>query len=275
MKTMMSETEAYQYIITLVYERCGIRLHHGKEALIKARLGKRMRHHGLDGLAEYGDFLQRRDDEEEFSQVIDAVTTNFTNFMREAAHFEFLVKQALPSVLRRKERSFRVWSAACSSGEEAYTLAFQLFDCYPPAEGWGWRITATDISSKVLAQAQRGIYLAQRLGSLPAQWLPRYFQRGVGRWAEYYRVKTSIAERVTFRHLNLIEPYSHTEPFEVIFCRNVMIYFDRPTQERLVQQLCQFLVPGGYVLIGHSESLNGLQVPLRCLRPSIYRKDSL
>jgi chemotaxis protein methyltransferase CheR len=124
----------------------------------------------------------------------------------------------------------------------------------------------------VLEQARLGIYPVEHLGAMPRDWLHKYFQKGVGRWDGFCRVKPSVTERVSFRQINLIEPYDHPHPFEVIFCRNVLIYFDRKTQEQLVNQLCRFLLPRGYLLIGHSESLNGLNVPLRCLRPSIYQR---
>jgi chemotaxis protein methyltransferase CheR len=249
-------------------------LHHGKEELITSRLGKRMRKHGLSGLMQYVEFLQTQADEQEFREVIDALTTNFTSFMREGTHFQHLVGKALPSLLRPNQRTFRIWSAACSSGEEPYTIAFHLAESYPLTSGWDWRLTATDISKRVLEHAQRGTYAADRLSAVPREWLPKYFQRGVGSWEGHYRVKPIIAERIAFGQLNLIEPYEHSVVFEVIFCRNVMIYFDRPTQERLVQQLCRFLVPGGYLFTGHAESLNGLQLPLRYMSPSIYRKES-
>jgi len=126
----------------------------------------------------------------------------------------------------------------------------------------------------VLEQAQLGIYPAERLGAIPRDWLCKYFQKGVGRWEGCCRVKSSITQRVSFRQINLIESYSHPHPFEIIFCRNVLIYFDRLTQEQLVQQLCRFLAPNGYLLIGHSESLNGMNLPLRCVRPSIYQRST-
>jgi chemotaxis protein methyltransferase CheR len=268
---MITQTDPYQYIIELIYERCRIRLHSGKEALINARLGKLMRHHGFSSLAEYCEFLRTQADEEEFTRVVDALTTNFTQFLREEDHFKFLVQEALPSVLPRHRKSFEIWSAASSSGQEPYSIAFYLSEYYSPAQGWDWRITASDISTKVLEQARLGIYPAEHARIVPPDWLRKYFQQGVGKWAGHYRVKSELARRVTFQRINLLELYAHPRPFEVIFCRNVMIYFDRPTQEQLVRRLCESLVPAGYLIIGHSESLNGLKVPLRCLRPSVYQ----
>lgn len=271
MSAISKETKAYQYIIAFIYERCRIRLDDGKEELMKSRLGKRMRHHGMTSFVEYCDFLRTRADEDEFTQVVDALTTNFTNFLREKDHFDFMVQDALPAVLPKDPGRFQVWSAASSSGEEPYTVAMYLAEHFPVARRWDWRITASDISTKVLAASERAVYAEERVKTIPHEWLRKYFQKGVGKWDGHYRVKRALVERVTFRQVNLIEDYAHSQPFELIFCRNVMIYFDRQTQEQLVNRLCRFLVPQGHLLIGHSESLNGLDVPLRCVRPSIYR----
>ena len=266
------EPEAYKYIIGLIYNRCRIKLHDGKEQLIKSRLGKRMRHHGMDNLVEYCDFLRSGANEDEFTLVVDALTTNFTNFLREDDHFQFMVRPGPSAVLPKNQRRFHVWSAASSSGEEPYTIAMYLAEHFPPAHCWDWRITGSDISTQVLAAAERGIYSEERVKTIPHDWLRRYFQKGVGKWTGHYRVKPLLSERVTFRQINLIEKYQHSQLFEFIFCRNVMIYFDRSTQEQLVNRLCQFLVPRGHLIIGHSESLTSLNVPLRCVRPSVYQR---
>ena len=270
--TENAEAEACQYIAELAYDRCRIRLHKGKEALILARLGKRMRARGFSTLPEYCEFLRTEADEDEFTNVIDALTTNFTNFLREPEHFKFLIEKALPSTVKPGIKKFNVWSAASSSGEEPYSIAFHLAEHYPLAQGWDWRIAASDISTKVLGKARAGIYGADRLGAISQDWMRKYFDKGVGQWAGNFRIKPNIAGRITFRQINLIESYEHPQLFEVIFCRNVMIYFDRSTQEQLVGRLCRFLVPGGYLMIGHSESLNGMNLPLRCLQPSVYQR---
>jgi chemotaxis protein methyltransferase CheR len=274
MSILREETEALEFIIEFIYERCRIRLHSGKEALIRARLGKRMRHHGFNHLAEYCRYLRTEADEEELTLLVDALTTNFTHFFREEDHFQFLVNKALPELTTGATKEFQVWSAACASGEEPYTIAFYLAEHFSLAGPWNWRVIASDISTKALEQARLGIYTEDRVKTVRPDWLRRYFQQGVGRWAGHYRVKRVIAERIDFRQCNLIAPYNFDRPFQVIFCRNVMIYFDRPTQEHLVNGLCRFLVPKGYLLIGHSESLHGLKVPVRCLRPSIYQKQA-
>ena len=272
MNTIANDAEACRYIIDLIYERTRIRLHDGKEALIAGRLGKRVRHHGLASLGEYVEYLRTRADDDEFTLVTDALTTNHTNFLREPDHFEFLVHEAVPQLRPPGRKKFSIWSSASSSGEEAYTMAMFLAEHYPAAQGWDWRITGSDISTKVLAVARRGVYSAERAEKIPRAWLTKYFQQGTGQWEGQVRVKPELAQRVSFRQVNLIETYEHPQPFDIIFCRNVMIYFDRPTQEQLVTRLCRFLVPGGYLMIGHSESLNGLNLPLRCLKASIYQR---
>jgi chemotaxis protein methyltransferase CheR len=274
MNLTAAEAKACRFIADFIYKRCRIRLHDGKEALIKARLGKRIRQLGFDGLAEYCDFLRTRGDAEEFAGVVDALTTNFTSFLREEEHFKFMVGQALPSILKPGRKKFRIWSAASSSGEEPYSIAFYLAEHYPVAAGWDWQIIASDISTKVLEKARLAMYPEERVSGMPREWLRKYFQKGVGRRAGHYRVKDGIAARVAFKQINLIEEYAHKELFEIIFCRNVMIYFDRATQEQLVTHLCRFLVPKGFLMIGHSESLSGMDLPLRCLRPSIYQRSS-
>ena len=268
----MNETAAYQFIISLIYERAGIRLHDGKKELIKARLSKRMRLHGYSELAEYCEFLRDSADEDEMTHVVDCLTTNFTHFLREEDHLKFMVAQALPSVTGPTSRKFKVWSAACASGEEPYSMSFYLFEHFPPTAGWDWSVLATDISTKALGKAEQGIYPAERLQALSAQWQRAYFQKGRNQWEGQYRVKATVSDRVQFRQLNLLKPYDFSDTFAVIFCRNVMIYFDRPTQEQLMQRLSQHLIPGGYLIVGHAESLTGLNVPLNRLSPSIYRK---
>jgi len=272
MRASTSEAKAFDYIISVIYERTRIRLHDGKHHLIRSRLGERMRLHGLESFEDYCGFLQTHADEEEFTHVVDALTTNFTNFLREPDHFEFMVAKALPAVLPEGRRTINVWSAASATGEEPYSIAFHLAEKFPAALGWDWRILATDVSTRALAKARAGVYPLERAQTVPREWLKRYCQRGTRACEGQFRLKPEISGRVKFRQLNLLGAYSFPSPFDLIFCRNVMIYFDRPTQEQLVTELARHLVPGGYLLTGHSESLNGLNVPFKCERPSIYRK---
>jgi chemotaxis protein methyltransferase CheR len=265
-----NDDEAVAYISRQIYDRCRIRLDSGKHALIKARLGKRLRHHGFSDLSGYCQFLQSSAGEDEFTLVVNALTTNFTNFMREPDHFDFLLKTAVPAFRSKGEKSLRIWSAACSSGEEPYTIALYLQSLAARGEPIDWSILASDVSTSVLAKAQTGIYARDRLTAIQPDWLQACFQQGVGEWKGYCRVKRAIRDRITFRQINLAHSYDHSQRFHVIFCRNVMIYFDRQTQEQLARRLCSFLAPGGFLITGHAESLTGLSLPLRCVRASIH-----
>jgi len=274
--TPLSETirplteREFTNISRLAYEKFGLELKPEKYELVTARLGKKVRAAGCRSFQEYYQRVVEDQTGEALIELIDALATNFTNFLREPAHFDFLLKEVLPACTARDRLS--IWSAACSTGEEPYTIVFSLLDALGAAERPQLRVVATDISSRALAEARRGAYPAAKLESLSPAWLHAYFLRGSGKWNGWYRVKPEVARRVEFRRLNLIEGFSHPEPFRVIFCRNVMIYFDKATQRKLVERLAANLEPGGYLFIGHSESLTGIDHPLSYVRPTIYRK---
>ncbi|PTX90892.1 protein-glutamate O-methyltransferase CheR [Opitutus sp. ER46] len=264
----------FEFIRQLVYARSRINLSQDKRQLVSARLGKRLRATKIPTVTAYCELLQSGAAGEELEHLIDAISTNHTFFFREAAHFDFLRDTVVPEMLgrAREERwsQFRIWSAACSSGEEPYTLAITLAECMPD---FPWQIEATDISHRVLAKAEAAIYTGETVSRMPSQVIRTYFQRGFGPQEGYYRVKSSLRDRVSFHHLNLLEgepPFR--EPFQVIFCRNVMIYFDRDTQNELVSRLSKRLVPGGYLFVGHSESLTQMRHTLQPIKPAVYRK---
>ncbi len=272
----MRESE-FDFIRSLVYERSRISLSADKRELVSARLGKRLRATNLPTVGDYCRLLQSPGAEAELSNLIDAISTNHTFFFREQAHFDFLRQTVVPEMRERaakeKWQRFRLWSAACSSGEEPYSLAITLADAIT---GWSWHIDATDISHRVLAKARAAIYRDEAVHRLPKATIQTHFQRGFGPQDGNYRVKAPLRERIAFRQLNLLEgepPFR--EPFQVIFCRNVMIYFDRPTQEELVNKLARLLVPGGYLFVGHAESLTAIRHPLQTVRPAVYRKPPL
>jgi chemotaxis protein methyltransferase CheR len=260
----------FREIRALAHRIFGLDLKPGKEALVQARLARRVQELGLGSIAEYVEAVKADRTGAELERLINALTTNHTSFLREPQHFELLRGHILPLLARRA--SFRVWSAGCSTGEEPYTILFTAAEALGPERLGAMRLLATDISTRALEQAQSGIYPAARLEGLPAGWAQRYFQRGTGRWEGSVRVKPDWRARVEFRRLNLMEDFSHLPRFAVIFCRNVMIYFDKPTQERLVRRFSERLEPGGWLLIGHSEGLMGVRHELRYVKPAVYRK---
>ncbi len=260
----------FSNISRLAYEKFGLQLKPEKYELVTARLGKKVRAAGCRSFQEYYQRVVDDGTGEALIELIDALATNFTNFLREPAHFDFLLKEVLPACARLDRLA--IWSAACSTGEEPYTIALSVLDALGGASRPRLRILATDISSKALAEARRGVYPAAKVENLPTAWLRAYFLRGDGRWKGWYRVKPEVLQAIEFRRLNLIEQTAHTELYRVIFCRNVMIYFDKPTQQKLVERLAAQLEPGGYLFIGHSESLTGIDHPLAYVRPTIYRK---
>ena len=260
----------FDNISRLAYEKFGLELKRGKQELVSARLGKKVRAAGCRSFQEYYQGVLEDQTGDALIELIDALTTNFTGFMREPSHFEFLRRDALPGWLKRDR--IRLWSTACSTGEEPYTIAFSLLDALGSVSRPHLQILATDISTRALKEAQRGVYPASRLENLPSAWQRAFFLKGERNWAGSYRVKPEVIRKIDFRRMNLIEPFTHPEPFSVIFCRNVMIYFDKPTQQTLVQRLAGQLEPGGYLLIGHSESLTGIDHPLSYVRPTVYRK---
>lgn len=258
----------FEFIRTLVYERSRISLGPDKRELVTARLGKRLRATNTETLGDYCRLLQSPAAGDELSNLIDVISTNHTFFFREQAHFDFLRNRAVPEFAGGGR--FQVWSAAASSGEEAYSTAITLAECLPQTP---WHIEGTDISHRIIARAAAGIYRDETVERLPAGKIRSCFQKGYGPQEGNYRVKPVLRDRVTFRQLNLLEgepPFR--EPFHVIFCRNVMIYFDRPTQEELVSRLTRRLVPGGYLFVGHAESLTNIRHTLKPVQPAVYQR---
>ncbi|HEY4300138.1 MAG TPA: protein-glutamate O-methyltransferase CheR [Candidatus Didemnitutus sp.] len=266
----------FEFIRTLVYEHSRINLGPDKRELVSARLGKRLRETHQPTLREYCGLLQGPQGDDELSHLIDAISTNHTFFFRESAHFDFLRSQIVPEMVQRARTErwsrFYAWSAACSSGEEPYSIAITLTESLQGA-GLPWQIEATDISHRILEKARSAIYREEVVGKLPPTCARSYFQRGIGPQDGNYRVRPAVRQNVRFQQLNLLDgPPPFPDLFHVIFCRNVMIYFDRPTQEELVNKLARRLVPGGYLLVGHSESLTAIKHPLEVVRPAIYRR---
>jgi chemotaxis protein methyltransferase CheR len=261
----------FERVRKLVYDTAGIDLRQGKETLVSARLNKKLRQLGHTSYEAYLDEVAADHTGDSLTALIDVLTTNFTSFLREPAHFEFLEKTILPAIADRPR--VEIWCAAAATGEEPYSLAFSLLEFFGSDAASRCRILATDISTQALAKARAAVYAAERFEGVPKPWLPKYLLRGEGKSKGLYKVKPDVARMVDYRRLNLIEPFTPDGgPFPLISCRNVMIYFDKPTQEKTVNRLSQFLEPGGYLYIGHSESLSGINHSLTFVKPAIYRK---
>jgi len=267
--------QEYDFISKTVYEHSRIKLGDNKKELVMARLSKRLRKLGLKTYGEYCQFLKTPKGTEELGDLIDAISTNHTFFFRESGHFDFLRDTVLPAFAPRDSASpkIHIWSAACSSGEEPYSIALLLADYYGLQGKAKWTIDCTDISTKVLKKAHDGIFSAERLEQVPHSMIDKYFQKGFGEWEGHFRAKEDLKSHLTFQHLNLLGPrYPFKEPYDVIFCRNVMIYFDKKTQEELVNKFFPLIRPGGYLFIGHAESLTGTTHQFTMVKPAIYQK---
>lgn len=269
-------TKDFSRLCKLIYEQCGITLNAEKKIMLEGRLKRRMARLQMESYSEYCNyvFAGHGHDKEEVVLLIDAVTTNKTDFFREKAHFDFLVAQALPNLIsqHRNGGELIVWSAGCSTGEEPYTLAIVLSEFERSHPGFRFRILATDISTEVLSKARQGVFKSEVVEPVPPDLRRKYFMRSKNRDSGLLRVVPELRERVEFSRLNLMENFGFSELSDAIFCRNVIIYFDRATQVRLFQRLTAQLADGGYIFVGHSESLHHMDLPLTPVAPALYRK---
>jgi chemotaxis protein methyltransferase CheR len=250
----------------LAYERFGLSLTDAKRDLVAVRLGKRLRELKLPTFKAYYDHVLGDATGESLIALIDSLSTNHTAFMREISHFDYLRQHVLPPL--RDRARIDVWSAPCSTGEEPYSILITLLEELGVPPRPQVRIRAVDISTRALAAAQQGSYPHLRLRGLRESSVRKYFQQSA---PGIFQVRSELRGMVEFARVNLVEPLTGTRTYPVIFCRNMMIYFDRPTQERVVQQLARCLEPGGHLFIGHSESLLGIRHPFECLQPAVYR----
>lgn len=254
----------FEFIRDLAYSQTGIVLPDRKRHMVYSRLCRRLRALNIQSFHQYCDYLRR--EEAEMGQFINALTTNLTSFFREKHHFNFLQEQLVPLWQRRKDRRLRVWSSACSTGEEPYSIAMTL-EPYFSASPWDLKILATDLDTNVLAKAENGLYPPENLESLPASLVEKYFQRQ----GEMSKVRNSAKNLVFFRQLNLLESWPMQGPFDVIFCRNVLIYFDNPTKQKIIQKFRQLLSDDGFLFIGHSETLHQISDEFELIGQTIYR----
>ena len=263
--------EDFNVLRKLSNSHSGIQVPDERFDMFYSRLSKRVRRLGLNDFSEYCDYLQSNH-EEEFTDFINAITTNLTSFFREMHHFDYLRDVVIPELLKRNAatKQIRIWSAGCSTGEEPYSIAMTMLENVP--SDWDVKILATDLDTQVLQTASEGIYAQDRIAELPTSVLKRWFMKSKSS-PEYVKVKPQLQEIIQFRQLNLMQEWSMTTPFDVIFCRNVLIYFDRETKAALAKRYAKLLVSKSWLFIGHSESLNQLSSEFELVATTSYRKN--
>lgn len=266
-------SKEFEYLRELIYREAGINLTDAKKCLVQTRIGKLMRRQGINGYEELFRLLENDKSGDYLVEVLDSISTNHTFFFREDSHFRFLTDEIVPQLVP-KDRPFqlRIWSAGCSSGEEPYSLAITLaeaFKAYPNAD---FRILATDLSTKVLNEAQKGVYPAETAESIPAPIKKKYFMRGKNSNSHLIRVKEEVRSKVRFMRHNLLYVLEVPDVYDIVFCRNVMIYFDYETKTKVVENIYKKIRSGGFFVTGHSESLSVIKHPFSSIKPTIYRK---
>lgn len=277
MQYILSDKE-FELFSDLIYKASGITLNETKKELVKARLSKRLTKTGIDSFDKYYKFVTKEDNTgNELVQLLDSISTNKTEFFRERKHFDFLDNVLLPNLAREKEKNrnkmVRVWCAGCSTGEETYSLALTILNHINPNDRWDLKILATDISTKVLQKAIKGIYKKEVLKDVPSATFASHFSRVSYDNTDCYMVKDHIKKLITFRRFNLMNTnFPFRNPFDFIFCRNVMIYFDPETQRRLVAKFYNCLPKDGYLFIGHSETLTKHTQGFKYVQPAVYQK---
>lgn len=263
-------------ISELVLEKAGINLHTGKKELVRARLGNIIRNGNFGTFSNFFEHTIQDQSGNELVRLLDAISTNLTYFFRESMHFNFMAEAFLPEIISSRANSrpnrLRIWSAGCSTGEEPYSIAMTLLDHLPSINSMDVKILATDLSTRVLKVASKGVYNDEKVSGVPFKTIKKYFKKGHGSAAGSYLVKNSVKRLVTFRRLNLIDAFPFNGPFDLIFCRNVMIYFNKDTRQQLVERFYKIIREKGYLFMGHSESLSLINNNFRYVQPTIYKK---
>ncbi len=264
----------FKFIVNLVGERTGIVLSETKREMVYSRLTRRIRELGIKDFTTYCNML-RDGDPNELINFTNALTTNLTSFFREPHHFEYLANTVLPALAStKKQRQLRIWSAGCSSGEEPYTIAMTVREVFPENSGWDIKIMATDLDSNMVDRAQAGIYVDERVTGIDKRRLKRWFVKGKGQNSGKVKIKPELQQLITFKQLNLLHDWPMREAFDVIFCRNVVIYFNKDTQRVLFSRYSDVIADHGHLFIGHSESLNKVSDDFNLIGKTIYQKIS-
>ena len=274
-REMVATEGEFKLFRDLIHAHTGIALGPHKRTLLQARLAKRLRTLRLTSFTEYHRHLEQDPTGEELTHCLNAITTNKTEFFREGHHFRYLTEELVPALRTRSartgNRSVRVWSAGCSTGEEPYTIGITLLEALGGTRGWDLRILASDIDTEVLDRAAAGVYSLEQVAAVPRPLLARYFLRGVGERAGLVSVRPELRALVRFRRINFLEdPWPIRTRFDAIFCRNVLIYFDRPTQQRLLERFVGLLKGDSVLFLGHSENIHGLVTGLDHIGNTIY-----
>jgi chemotaxis protein methyltransferase CheR len=269
----------FQRFSSFIFDNVGIKMPPAKKTMLEARLQKRLKALGMDSFEEYSDFVfSSQGHDSELVHLIDVVTTNKTDFFREPAHFDFLTKTAVPQIISRNRdlwrEPFKIWSAGCSSGEEPYTMAMVLSDFAEQNPEFRFSILASDISTQILQTARTAVYSEERTDTIPLNIKKKYLMRSKNPALSLVRITPQLRSTVSFRRINFMDDsFGIAEKMDVIFCRNVVIYFDKPTQQTLMRKFHRQLRSGGYLFIGHSETLSGLDVDFKPVASTVYRKD--
>ncbi|MCX7986699.1 MAG: hypothetical protein N2662_07155 [Bacteroidales bacterium] len=268
--------EDFKRLSDFIYREYGIKMPPAKKVMLQGRLQKRLRELDIISFKDYVDYVFSKEGQDnEIIHMIDVVSTNKTDFFREPIHFEYLTQEVVPHFGNTTDFRYplKIWSAGCSSGEEPYTIAIVLMEAKEKYPALDFTILGTDISTRILQTAIDAIYKENRIEGIPLHILKKYFLRSKDRSNPTVRLIPEIRKKVNYMRLNLMEPsYPIPDMFDVIFCRNVLIYFDRPTQEKVINKLCMHLKQGGHFFLGHSESITGMTVPLRQIKPTIFVK---
>jgi len=272
-KTQLKDSE-FKKLSDFIYGNFGIKMPPAKKIMLQSRLHKRLRALKIDNFAEYLEYVfSKKGQEEEVIHMIDVVSTNKTDFFREPSHFDFLHEYIIPQAIQEGKRSLNIWSAGCSSGEEPYTIAISLFEYCRKHYNIDFKILATDISTIVLKSAIGAVYSEQRIEGLPLEIKKRYFLRSKDRSDPKVKLISEVRNKVRFQRLNFMDnSYAINESFDIIFCRNVLIYFDKDTQENVIRKQCLKLKEKGFYFLGHSESTTGIDVPLQQIKPTVFQK---